>query len=70
MWFYSLQLRAEGKRSGKVARDQGRFRLNIRKHFFIMRVIKHGYGLPGVVTDAPCLLVFKRHLDNALINVL
>lgn len=35
-----------------------------------MRVVRHCNRLPGEVNDAPCLLVFKRHLDNALINVL
>lgn len=38
---------------------QGRFRLNNRKNFFTMRVIKHWYRLPGEVTDTPCLSVFK-----------
>ena len=49
---------------------QGRFRLDIRKHFFTERLVKHWNRLPREVADAPSLSVFKRHLDNALNNTL
>ena len=49
---------------------QGRFSLDIRKHFFTKRVVKHWNRLPREVVNAPCLSVFKRHLDNTLNNML
>ncbi|KAK4822685.1 hypothetical protein QYF61_019554, partial [Mycteria americana] len=42
----------------------------IRKHFFTESVVKHWNRLPREVVDAPSLSVFKRHLDNALNNML
>ena len=49
---------------------EGRFRLDIRKKFFTMRVVKHWNRLPREVVDAPSLETFKVRLDGALSNLI
>ncbi|KFM08516.1 hypothetical protein AS27_04478, partial [Aptenodytes forsteri] len=48
---------------------EGRFRLDIRKKLFTMRVVSHWNRLPREVVDAPSLEVFKARLDGALSNL-
>ncbi|KAK4819002.1 hypothetical protein QYF61_022833 [Mycteria americana] len=48
---------------------EGRFRLDIRKKFFPMRVVRHWNRLPREAVDAPSLEVFKARLDGALSNL-
>ncbi|KFP21578.1 hypothetical protein Z169_02263, partial [Egretta garzetta] len=49
---------------------QGRIRLDIRKKFFTMRVVKHWHRLPREVVEAPSLETFKARLDGALSNLI
>ncbi|KFR06346.1 hypothetical protein N306_04526, partial [Opisthocomus hoazin] len=48
---------------------EGRFRLDIMKKFFTMKVVKHWNRLPREAVDAPSLEVFKARLDRALSNL-
>ncbi|KFQ86135.1 hypothetical protein N337_12167, partial [Phoenicopterus ruber ruber] len=48
---------------------EGRFRLDIRKKFFTMRVVKHWNRLPREDVYAPSLETFKVKLDRALSNL-
>ena len=47
----------------------GRLRLDIRKKFFTMRVVRHWNRLPREAVAAPSLEVFKARLDGALSNL-
>ncbi|KFP13117.1 hypothetical protein Z169_03349, partial [Egretta garzetta] len=50
--------------------NQGRFRLDIRKKFFTVRVVRHWNGLPRDIVKAPSLEAFKARLDGALSNLI
>ena len=45
---------------------EGRFRLDIGKKLFTMRVVKHWPRLPREAVAAPSLAGFKARLDGAL----
>jgi len=45
---------------------EGRLRLDIRKKFFTMRVVRHWNRLPREAVAAPSLAVSKARLDGAL----
>ncbi|KFV96554.1 hypothetical protein N327_06030, partial [Fulmarus glacialis] len=49
---------------------EGRFRLDVRRKFFTMRVVKHWHRLPREVVDAPSLETFKVRLDGALSSLI
>ena len=48
---------------------EGRFRLDVGKKFFTVRVVRHCNRLPREAVAAPSLEVFKARLDGALSNL-
>jgi len=46
------------------------FRLDLRKKFFTMRVVRHWNKLPREAVAAPSLAVLKARLDGTLRNLL
>jgi len=54
---------------GAAPRIHGLFRLDIRKKFFTMRMVKRWNRLPREAVDGPSLAVFKARLDGALSNL-
>ena len=50
--------------------QERRFRLDIRKRSFTVRVVRHWHRLPSAVVDAPSLETFKVRLDQALGNLM
>ncbi|KFP96211.1 hypothetical protein N329_04269, partial [Haliaeetus albicilla] len=49
---------------------EGRFRLDLRKTFLIMSMVKLWQRLPREVVDAPSLETFQVRLDGALSNLI
>ena len=61
-----LFIRARGNRMrGNCFKlEEGRFRLDIRKKFFTVRVVRHWSRLSSEVVDAPSLKAFKARLGG------
>ncbi|KFP23785.1 hypothetical protein N325_05088, partial [Colius striatus] len=53
-----------------VKLKEGRFRLNIRKNFFTIRVVEHWNKLPRETVNALSLETFKVRLDGTLSNLI
>ena len=53
-----------------VSSSEGRFRLDIRKKSFTVRVLRHWNRLPREVVDASSLETLKARLDQAVGNLI
>lgn len=50
--------------------QEGRVRLEMRKKFFTVRVVRHQNRLPREAVDAPSAEAFKARLDVALSSMI
>ena len=50
--------------------EEGRFRLDIRKKFFTVKVVRYRSRLPSEVVDTPSLVASKARLDVALSDLM
>ncbi|KFV45940.1 hypothetical protein N341_12761, partial [Tyto alba] len=50
--------------------QEGRFRLDVRKRFFVVRVVRHWNRLPREVVDGPSMEMFKARLDGTLSSII
>ena len=49
--------------------EEGRFRLDIRKKLFTVKVVRHWHRLPREVVNAPSLETSKARMDEAVSNL-
>ena len=56
-------------RNNGLKHKEGKFRLDIRRKFFNVRVVRYWNGLPKEVVNAPSLAMFKARLNRALSNL-
>lgn len=69
--FQSVPLVTKNRTCGNDSKlHHGKFRLGIRKNYFVVRVVKHWENFPSDLIDVPYLTVLKKHLDYALYNIL
>jgi len=66
---FSVEPRDRTRGSGHKLKHR-KFRLNVRKNFFPLRVTEHSNRLRSEVVESPSLEIFKIRLDKVLCSLL
>ena len=65
----SIRACSDRTRGNVLKLEEGRFRLDISRKFFTMRVERHCKRQPREAVDAPFLEAFRDRLDGAVSNL-
>ena len=68
--FYIGGTDVDRTRGNSFKRKEGRFRLDIRRKFFTLRVVNPWHRLRREVVDSPSLETFTARLDRALSDLI
>uniref|UniRef100_A0A8C4WGJ0 Uncharacterized protein n=1 Tax=Gopherus evgoodei TaxID=1825980 RepID=A0A8C4WGJ0_9SAUR len=65
-----VEIEEDGELKSVHVNGEKQSRLDISKHYFTKRAVKHWNGFPGEVVESPSLEVIKVRLDKALAGMI